>query len=240
MTELGDLLRTAREDKKLTVDEVSRSTRIKPQYLEALEHGDYGQIPGPAYITGFLRNYALAIGLHPDDAVQEYHSLRPTQTPTVRPATRVLASGHNREHRRRILWSLATLLLFLGGGFAVKQYSDTYAHQYSAPNITPPNLGVAQPPVQLPHTAPSVVHVTLRPVSPVWVWVTVDRIPKFHGVLRPGSARTRWVAHSSIYVVTMHGARVMVSVNGRRMGPMSRHAGLTVDVATPTGWQRVA
>jgi hypothetical protein len=45
-----------------------RDTKIRARYLAALEQGDYRELPGAVYTKGFLRNYALYLGLDPDDA----------------------------------------------------------------------------------------------------------------------------------------------------------------------------
>jgi len=238
LNDLGELLRSTREAKNLTIAQVSRSTCIKPQFLEALEQGEYHVLPGAAYVSGFLRNYAAHIGLHPDDVVQEYYALRPAPMPTVKPATRVLANGHNRHHRMRLFWSLIALFLLLGGGFVVRQYNDTYAHPYSPPNITPPNLGnpvVAAP----PRPAVLSVRVQLIAVQTVWIRVTVDGRPAFQGVLRPELPVRAWTGRHSIYVATQHGRRLRAIVNGRSVGAMAQKPGLVVNEATATGWQRV-
>jgi cytoskeletal protein RodZ len=44
-----------------------RDTRIRVRYLAALERGDYRELPGSVYTKGFLRNYALYLGLDADE-----------------------------------------------------------------------------------------------------------------------------------------------------------------------------
>ena len=58
MESYGELLRTARENKKLTLEAVERETSISKEYLEALENENAEAFHGEAYLTGFLRNYA--------------------------------------------------------------------------------------------------------------------------------------------------------------------------------------
>jgi transcriptional regulator with XRE-family HTH domain len=95
------LLRNARQKQQISLDQASTATRIKPLFLEALEEGDYHLLPGPAYVTGFLRNYAQFLGLQPDEIVQEYYAEQPSPQPAVKAATRVLASGYERQLRAR-------------------------------------------------------------------------------------------------------------------------------------------
>ena len=43
----GQYLRALREQNHFTIDEIAAETRIKAEYLEALEHEDYGSLPQP-------------------------------------------------------------------------------------------------------------------------------------------------------------------------------------------------
>ncbi|MCQ3931478.1 MAG: hypothetical protein DPW16_13555 [Chloroflexi bacterium] len=63
---LGAQFRRAREDRRLTFEQIERQTRIRAHYLEAIELGNFGVIPSPVQLRGFIRNYARAVGLDPD------------------------------------------------------------------------------------------------------------------------------------------------------------------------------
>jgi cytoskeletal protein RodZ len=60
---IGEILRAAREEKKLTVEQVNRETRISVQTIRALERDDFGSFASETYLKGFLRNYAEFLGL---------------------------------------------------------------------------------------------------------------------------------------------------------------------------------
>ena len=70
---IGEALKNAREKKKLSLAEVSQKLRIKEVYLEALEKGHYYVFPGLSYASGFLRSYALFLGLDAKALVEEFH-----------------------------------------------------------------------------------------------------------------------------------------------------------------------
>jgi hypothetical protein len=239
LSDIGYMLREARSKKNVSILEVADALHIKPIFLQALEDEDYNALPGPAYITGFLRNYSAYLGLHPDDVVQEYYASRPVPQPSVKAATRVLANGYERHNRKRFAWAFGAVLLILAGGFAIKAYNDTYNRAYSAPlNVTPANLGatnfVGAPARPVAHS----VTVRLRAVAPVWVRVTADGRQMFQGILRGNGHH--WVAKRSIYVATYDGAHLRVTYNGRPLGLMARRPGLGFYAATLTGWKRVA
>ena len=64
---IGERLRSAREARGLSLEEIEAGTRIRRRYLEALEAEAFDEIPGPAYVKGFLRTYAIYLGFSPDD-----------------------------------------------------------------------------------------------------------------------------------------------------------------------------
>lgn len=248
VSEVGEILRSARQKRNLSLSEVERATRIKGSYLEALEDGDYSAIPGPAYITGFLRNYARYVGLHPDDIVQEYYSSRPLPQPTVKPATRVLASGQQQRNRSRILWTLAGLVLMLMGGFAIKAYNDAYSHAYSAapPNVTAASIvkatnphGITSESGQHPAAA-RLVTLQLHATAPVWVRVTVDGRRAFQGILRARWGWKTWTGHAAIYVMTADGAHIRARYGGGQPGLLASHPGWLVYMATPAVWRQIS
>jgi cytoskeleton protein RodZ len=63
MGELGQLLRQTREEKGIALEQVANDTRIRARFLEALEEQEYDALPTPGHVHGFLRNYALYLGL---------------------------------------------------------------------------------------------------------------------------------------------------------------------------------
>ncbi|MBI2759024.1 MAG: helix-turn-helix domain-containing protein [Chloroflexi bacterium] len=66
---IGQKLGQARQQKRLSIEQVSAATRIRPHYLEALERDDLSAIPSAAQARGFLRIYADFLGLNPGELV---------------------------------------------------------------------------------------------------------------------------------------------------------------------------
>jgi len=69
---LGDMLRAAREAKRLSLDDLNRSTRIQTHYIEAIEEERFTDLPPPPYSQIFLRAYARAVGLSPREVLERY------------------------------------------------------------------------------------------------------------------------------------------------------------------------
>src|SRR6266496_1307053 len=69
---LPERLYAARERKGVDLYRAERDTKIRARYLGALERGDYKELPGAVYTKGFLRNYALYLGLDPEDVLEQW------------------------------------------------------------------------------------------------------------------------------------------------------------------------
>ena len=69
---VGADLRAARERLDWALPEVAAGLRIRLPYLEALEDGRIVDLPGNAYALGFLRTYATALGLDPDELARRF------------------------------------------------------------------------------------------------------------------------------------------------------------------------
>ncbi len=71
-TGIGKALRTARLLGRKTIEEASRETRIRREYLLALEEERFGLLSGDVYVRGTLRSYAGYVGLDPNRVLRVY------------------------------------------------------------------------------------------------------------------------------------------------------------------------
>lgn len=63
MPTVGEQLRTAREARKLRVQDVAQATNLRTDHIIALEEGNYAPFPAPVYIRGSVRTYAKLLKL---------------------------------------------------------------------------------------------------------------------------------------------------------------------------------
>lgn len=76
MLGIGQRLRSAREGRGLSLEEIEAVTRIRRRYLEALETEAFDQLPAAAYAQAFLRAYATYLELPAEDLQEIYPRLR--------------------------------------------------------------------------------------------------------------------------------------------------------------------
>lgn len=72
MTELGNRLKEAREEKGMSLGDLQAATKIQKRYLTALEEGNYDIIPGKFYVRAFIKQYAEAVGLDSELLFEEF------------------------------------------------------------------------------------------------------------------------------------------------------------------------
>ncbi len=72
MESVGEFFKQVRETKGLTVDDVASKTRIRPDYVKALEEGNFAKLPDQVFARGFVRSYARSLGLDEEDAMHRF------------------------------------------------------------------------------------------------------------------------------------------------------------------------
>jgi cytoskeletal protein RodZ len=110
----GRWLVRERELRGLGREEVTRATRLAPGVIEALESGEEGRIPPHAYVVGYLRAYAQAVGLDADEVVLRFHEAAgpvpgkaaPGRRRGIAPGTAVLAAAVALGAAGVALWAL--------------------------------------------------------------------------------------------------------------------------------------
>ncbi len=125
MESLGKYLKTEREIRDLSLEEVSRITRIRIHLLRAIEADQYESLPPWAYLKGFLTGYAKLLGLDPEAVLLRYQeNLRPIEVPKyepLKPQAKILSSG-----KRAGSFSLFAIVMALVLFVLISLYYDSY------------------------------------------------------------------------------------------------------------------
>jgi len=59
--EIGERLKSAREEKGMSIEKIEEITKIRSKYLISIEAGDFTIIPEEVYLKGFIKNYAECV-----------------------------------------------------------------------------------------------------------------------------------------------------------------------------------
>jgi len=208
----GDFLRRHREASGKSVDAIARTTRIQKRYLVAFEENDSSRFPEEAFTRGFLRSYAMEIGLEVEETISRYErfqrSLMPTQIKELkRPPSKFmdLDTNHNpfiSSLKLKPIWIGLTGLIVLGFAiFLIKSFSQrsTKSSQLSprevvvpqetvTPSIPAVNTITIAPSPSLPNVAPSVL--TVKSLKAGVLNVRIDETPPQDLTLKAGETKT--------------------------------------------------
>lgn len=72
MESFGRYLVQQRELRGLSPEDVIQVTKLSPAAIHAMENDRFDRLPGRAFVVGYLRAYAVCVGLNPDEVVLRY------------------------------------------------------------------------------------------------------------------------------------------------------------------------
>jgi cytoskeleton protein RodZ len=117
MSSVGAYLRGLREQQGMSVDELSRATRVLSHYLEALESEDLRRLPAPVFTKGFIRAYCQSVGVPPDEALRLYDRMGvPPPDLSKVPVNAVRVSAAPEPHPRQVVFEEPDYLPVTPGG----------------------------------------------------------------------------------------------------------------------------
>jgi membrane protein implicated in regulation of membrane protease activity len=232
-TGIGPVLREARLRQGKSIEEASRETRIRSEYLQALERESYETFEGDVYIRGFLRTYSAYLGLDADRVLVEFNEHFGPPTPTLPapapgpPKGEKTAQPHLFPLRRyhpswRFLIAMAVVVI------ALLAAAGVFRSRSSPPAGTVAGGSQA--------TAGPTVQVAITAVKPVHVVLTVDGKSQTHDLdATEGIAVT---GQEAITVEITPGGRATVTVNGHSLGKPGHPTRPFVATYTPQDYRR--
>lgn len=216
----GEVLAARRGERGLTIRNAAAATRIRPEYLLALESGDLGHLPPAVYAAGYLRTYATYLGLDPEPLFDGLHFVRGD-------AASRLGIGPQRAGHRFVL----TIPVVVGCGVVLAAtafgwYAWRQLQSDQRASTVPPAVQLAAagpPPTPLLSPSPLLrpIVVGVRVTDLVWVNVIVDGKPQYADagkMLASGSA----VSFTGLDVKVTSGkaSETFITIDGRELGPL--------------------
>ena len=168
MASVGDYLRELRQRRGLSLEEMSRATRVASRYLECLESDRFSALPAPVFTRGFIRAYCQAVGEPPDEALARYESRDgatpppPRTTPAAGPPPVPAESGA--RSRSAVLVSFVLLVILGMALFAVALMTQPAREERV--DRRPPADAVASLPAPAAPTVPEASPPSSPPAAP--------------------------------------------------------------------------
>ena len=140
MTSVGEHLRRLRVEKRMSVAEVSRSTRVPASSVERIEADRFDELPGEVFVRGFLRAYARALSVPADDVLALYTASRRVAWVTPLPITSPVRPARSRRFGVAIAFVLLLILFTLALSIVLRPRGDDMPQELSTESTT--TLGV--------------------------------------------------------------------------------------------------
>ncbi|MGJ5820649.1 helix-turn-helix domain-containing protein [Paludibaculum fermentans] len=93
------LLREHRIKHKVRLEDIAEATKISRRFLEAIEMGEYGKLPGGVFTTSYIRQYAAAIGFEADEILADCQASLGEKQPERREPGSEAAAGATKWYR---------------------------------------------------------------------------------------------------------------------------------------------
>ncbi len=223
-------LKRAREEQRLSLSDIAETTLINIKFLEEIDRGNVSFMP-KTYVRAFVRDYAQAVGLNPDEMMRmmddvspgssqkpvpkkeepvpspipEQHPTRPDEKDTVKPRkTRIVAAVVVALVGGVALWSLITS----SGEKPVEErsFEEVMQEQMMADSLS--KRESIPPPESFPDTL-TLVAVANDSTS---IRVAIDNAKAVRYSLRPKS-RTSWKATQRFLITVGNAGAVEFSMN---------------------------
>lgn len=216
----GAVLAAKRGERGLSIEQASAATRLRAEYLQALEADRLEKFPAEVYAKGYLRTYATYLGLDADELI------RHMPTNGHRPS---LAVGFYHEAKRpRVVLTTPAIaaagLVLLAGAFTGYAWRQMVADQqvvFSSPNAQSAVSTAAATPLASPAIQARPIVVGVRVTDIVWINAAVDGAPQY------GDSGRTLPAGSLIYftgldvkITSGKASATFISIDGRNLGPM--------------------
>lgn len=237
---IGEALATAREERGRTLEEASRATRVRAEYLVALEEEDFGALGGDVYAKGFLRTYARYLGLDPEPLLAQYR--RYVETSGYDPHALVehpVARQPREGPPTWFVWAAVAAVVTVialavvgavGGRTPQQAQPDGTDQPVRSPTQEPTGRrGVTTTtPSPTPSPSPTGVELALLLEERSWVRVRIEQRTVLEETLAAGETR-QFHAPERIEVRLGNAGGVRLVLNGRNLGsPAGRGEAITV------------
>jgi cytoskeleton protein RodZ len=221
----GERLKREREMREVTMDELSKSTRISNRFLEALENEDWERLPGGVFGHGFVRAIARYLGLDEESLLGEYDLARAEKLPPApeKPEERIPSPPRWLPAAAVFVILIAVIGLFYAGRYSWRWIA---VHRAAKQTTASPASSVQE---SASGTASTSSTADPAPVAPLQLSVSTSaatrvRVLGDNKVLLdaelPAGETRRFSAKEQFEVTASDSSAVLLEMNGKAMPPV--------------------
>jgi transcriptional regulator with XRE-family HTH domain len=236
-------LRTAREAKGMTLEDISRATLIDLKYLTAIEEAREDVLPA-AYLRAFIREYATTIGLDPAVVMNQYDQTPPSvagtgssahTTETMQPAP-IAGEPHRAWWTNRValltamsagIVCIIAIVLYFSRSFGpspVREIPFSTAVSENERRVFPGDTAKAAPSAAPVASGDSLL-LSAASVDSVWMQLSIDGTPA-NDYLFPPNVRRRWKAKEKFTISLGNAGGMIFRLNSTDIGTLGKRGSI--------------
>lgn len=237
-------LKKARESKHLTLSDISDSTLINLDFLQAIEQGNTAILP-QTYVRAFIREYASVVGLDPNEMMQRYDEATKEKTPPAqtkvepkeaKPTTPAISAGDRKSDLSLSKFSkpaIVTLIILILGIILwnlLREEEPPLAEEPSVQNIVkdelkqptlPKKESTAQPQPKVLSTPTDGLTLSAKTTDSVWIQLAIDNMEPQEYLFGP-KQRSSWTAEEKFMLTIGNAGAIEFTLNGTSIGALGK------------------
>jgi len=209
----GKLLKAEREKQQKSLEELANALRIRQDFLEAVENGNYGIIPGEVFVKGYIRAYADYLGLNSDYILKLYRK----QTAKTAPVESKADIANKRKfpvYKAVLIFAGSILIAVFLFIFINHKDEEPVGQSVAEPVVEQPE--VIEEPKIIPEEKQEEITLEITATEPTWILVAADGGSPAERMLYPGDTVSLKAAET-FSVKIGNAAGVKLVFNGRSM-----------------------
>lgn len=221
----GERLKREREMREVTLDELSKSTRISNRFLQALENEDWEKLPGGVFGHGFVRSIARYLGLDEESLLGEYDLARTEKLSPApdKPEERIPSPPKWIPVLAVFLILFAVIGLFYAGRYGWRRLAAHHASKQTttspAPSEPQREPGVDSSGSTADPAPAASLQLSVSTSAATRIRVLGDNKLLLDAELPAGEAR-RFFAKDQFEVTAADSSAVLLEMNGKAMPPV--------------------
>ncbi|MBI5251936.1 MAG: DUF4115 domain-containing protein [Desulfomonile tiedjei] len=249
MQSFGEYLKSLREEKGKTLEQIAESTKIAVANLESMERDRFDLLPPRVFVKGFIRSYVHEVGFNPEEAISRFEEFikvgeLPEYTPEEQhPVFHRQPSTHSFVSSRAftiILTAAGTIslsILLITG--ASRLFFDQNAEiapveqarqavQSTGPRTPRPEKTNFPEPTRT-QTGKKILEI--KALASTWIRIEPDSGPAEELMMAPGDVQV-FTAKQSFYLQTGNAGGIRVRFDGKELPALGK-ANQTLSLTLP-------
>lgn len=229
---IGATLRTARESLGHSVEEVAWRTRIRPEYLRALEDERFDACGHLAHGRAHLHSYARFLGLDATALVRDYvEHVEHAEPSSIEQLHERVKEERKPQKPNWLIAAIVAALVLIGASVAGlvrgpgPKTDPAGSTLPKLPQTSQPSSQASAPAIVPPASPASGVTLVLVAEKRVWIKATSDGLLLFEGIVAAGESKT-FTGNEAIELTVGNAAAVRLVLNGRDLGTPGANGGV--------------